>query len=356
MKKNLSLIFISVIIAVIIIEIFLKIFFPQELTSPFRVYGKDGILLNVSNNNAYHSIKERRVEYRFGEYHNRIYNFKKKEKKILILGDSFTFGWLLKDENTYVYKLNKKFSNYYFVNAAAGGWGTSDQLKYLTEFCKIIKPMYTIIFIGVDDFGRSKNSNLFYLDKNSEIKSGKNKVYKIEILTENFLYKIVVENSHLLNLLRKEISKFINQKNSNNETIDQNKKKDFSKIIKSDKLDSAIEITTEIVKENKRNEKFIFEKRLFLKINEEVKKCESQLILINLGWEDYNNNLKLAFLKRAKTFFEANSIKFIDLIDNMKFVRNNKQDYMIKYDGHPNELGNQIIFELVSKKLINLLD
>tara|TARA_A100001015_G_C14934640_1_gene689917 strand:+ start:337 stop:1407 length:1071 start_codon:yes stop_codon:yes gene_type:complete len=356
MNKNLSLFFISLIITVIVIEIFFKIFYPQELTSPFRVYGKDGLLLNVNNNNAYHFFKERKIKYRFGEYHNRIYNFEKNEKKILVLGDSFTFGWLLKDENTYVYKLNKKFSNYYFVNAAAGGWGTSDQLKYLTEFCKIIRPMYTIIFIGVDDFGRSKNSNLFYLDKNGEIKLGKNKVYKIEVLTENFLYKIAVENSHLLNFLRKEVFKFINQKKSNNETTNKNHKENYSKIIKSDKIKSTIEVAKEMEKENKKNKKFKFEKKLFLKINEEVKKCESQLILINLGWEDYNNNLNLEFLRKAKNFFEAESIKFIDLIDNMKFVRNNRQDYIIEYDSHPNELGNQIIFELVSKKLINLLD
>ena len=356
MKKNLLLIFISLFIAVVLIETFLRVFLPQELTSPFLVNGKDGFLLNTKNNNAVHFFNKRKITYKFGKYHNRIYNFKEKEKKILALGDSFTFGWLLRDKDTYVYKLNENFDDYYFVNGAAGGWGTSDQLKYLMEFCSFIKPKYTIIFINYLDISRSKNSSLFFLDKNSKIQSGKNKTYPIEKLTENIFYKIAVENSHLLNVLRKEISKFINNKRSNKKTLNQNKENHNSKIHKLDKIDSELKNFKEEDKKFVESENFEFEKKLFLKIEEEVKKCNSELILINLGWINYNDDIRIDFLRKAKFFFDDNSIRYIDLNNEMEFVQNNKQQYKIKNDGHPNELANQIIYKLVLNKIKNLID
>ena len=48
------------------------------------------------------------------EYHNRIFKnlIKKTDRpKILVLGDSFTFGWLLEDKNTFVYKSKKIMRN-----------------------------------------------------------------------------------------------------------------------------------------------------------------------------------------------------------------------------------------------------
>ena len=47
-KKSL-LILSSLIFSFILIEIFLIIFFPQDLTGSFRTYGKNGLLLNTKN-------------------------------------------------------------------------------------------------------------------------------------------------------------------------------------------------------------------------------------------------------------------------------------------------------------------
>ena len=72
----------------------------------YRVYGKDGLLLNDKNNEAIHQFEEREIKYKFGSLHNRIYEFEDKNNKILTLGDSFTFGWLIDDKDTFIYKLN----------------------------------------------------------------------------------------------------------------------------------------------------------------------------------------------------------------------------------------------------------
>ena len=39
----------------------------------------------------------------------------KNKDKILVLGESFTFGWLLRDEDTFVHKLQKDNLNYNFI-------------------------------------------------------------------------------------------------------------------------------------------------------------------------------------------------------------------------------------------------
>ena len=40
----------------------------------------------------------------------------------------------------------------------------------------------------------------------------------------------------------------------------------------------------------------------------------------------------------------------------MKVIRANKKDYIIKYDGHPNELANQVIYKIVFDKLKNYIE
>ena len=134
MKKNIITLAITLIIILSLVELSIRIYLPQDLSSSFRMYGNNGLLLNKKNSNATHYYKERKVKYTFGKFHERSYDLLKKEKKVLILGDSFTFGWLVSDKNTFVYKLDKDFDQYTFVNASAGGWGTSDQLRYLIDF------------------------------------------------------------------------------------------------------------------------------------------------------------------------------------------------------------------------------
>lgn len=341
MKKNFLVLIGSILLIISCLEILIRVFFPQELTSAFRVYGKDGLLLNEKNDKAIHQFRQKKVKYKFGDYHNRIYKFEKKDKKILILGDSFTFGWLLEDEDTYIYKLNKNFLDYNFINSAAGGWGTSDQLKYLKQFCNKIKPKYTIIFINFPDFARSKNSKLFYLDGNDNLISGKNEYMILEKLTEFKIYKLATEKSHFVNFLRKKISQLILIK-KRKKILDENKRK--------------IETNLDQFSSNNLNVNYNLEKKLFLELKNESEKCRTKLILINLGWENYETFEQIKFLKTGNKFFDKNKIIYIDLNKDMEVIRVNKKNYMIKYDGHPNELANQVIYKIVFDKLKNYIE
>ena len=211
----------------------------------------------------------------------------------------------------------------------------------MKQFCNKIKPKYTIIFINFPDFARSKNSKLFYLDGNDNLVSGKNEYMILEKLTEFKIYKLATEKSHFVNFLRKKISQLILIK-KRKKILDENKRK--------------IETNLDQFSSNKLNVNYNLEKKLFLEFKNESEKCRTKLILINLGWENYETFEQIKFLKTGSKFFEKNKIIYIDLNKDMEVIRVNKKNYMIKYDGHPNELANQVIYKIVFDKLKNYIE
>ena len=328
MKKNLLLIFVSLFIVVIVVEVFLIIFLPQNLNSSFRTYGKNGLLLNVKNKTTpiFH-LGRHVANYNFGKFHNRKYDLKENDNRILVLGDSFTFGWLLKDEDTFVYKLGKKLNNFSFINSAAGGWGTSDHLKYLKSFCKIVSPKYTLIFLNSADLQRSLGSNLFFLG-NNKIREGNNKISRLKIFLEkSTIYNFSIKNFHIINLLK---SVYLN-----NDKFIVNDHTKF--VVNSDPTD--------------------FYKKLLLKFNEEAKFCNSKLIIINLGWYSYNepSGATNSFIEKNIVFLNKN-FNFIDLNYDMVEVHKNYNKFSIKDDWHPNKLGSDFLYNVIYEKLYPLIN
>ena len=328
MIKKFSLVLASLIFSFVLMEIFLINFFPQDLTGSFRTYDKNGLLLNAKNKTAPAFHRGREVaNYTFGEFHNRKYDLKEDDSKILVLGDSFTFGWFLRDEDTFIYKLDKKINNFSFINSASGGWGTSDQLKYLMNFCKTINPKYTLLMMNTYDLDRSINSNLFFLEKNSIIE-GNNKTSKLKIFLEkSTIYNFSIKNFHIINLLK---SVYLN-----NDKFIVNDHTKF--VVNSDPTE--------------------FYKKLLLKFNEEAKFCNSKLIIINLGWYSYNESSGAtnSFIKKNIVFLNKN-FNFIDLNYDMVEVHKNYNKFSIKDDGHPNKLGSDFLYNVIYEKLYPLIN
>ena len=336
MIKKVSLILASLLFSFLLIEILLILFFPQDLTGSFRTYGKNGLLLNLKNKTipVFH-LGKKVASYDFGEFHNRKYDLKKNDNKILVLGDSFTFGWLLEDEDTFIYKLDKEIDDFSLINSAAGGWGTSDQLKYLMSFCKTINPKYTLLFLNAFDFNRSIKSDLFFLEKDN-IREGNNKTSKFKIfLQKSTIYNFSIENFHFINLIKKfYLSTSFNNKDNKKITIKDNE---------------------QITGKNSEQGKFI--KKLFLKFNEEAKSCNTKIIIINLGWINYNNtpSISSSFIKDNIVFFNKN-FNFIDLNYDMAEIHKDYDKFSISHDSHPNKLGSDFIFNVVYKKLYPLIN
>jgi hypothetical protein len=322
-----------VILSLLIVEIFLRVFYPFPLSGSWRVQDKNGLLLNKNYITTKHEYildsKTIRAYYKFGEFNNRIYkslNYEQSKPKILVLGDSFTFGWLLNDEDTFVQKLSNKYKNLSFINSSAGGWGTSDFLSYIENYCEKISPNITYVFINNTDHERALNSKLYFLDEKNKLNKGYNLINKNKKKLNNILfYDFMIENSHLLQLFRS----VLNIRNSDNQK-NMRKKTD-------DKLDYS--------------KNLLMIKKIYKKMKIETKKCGSMLKLINLNWPlDVSNNYFKKMNKDIYDFLEISNFEYVSLKNEMNEIKNNLKFYEIPVDKHPNDHANKYIFDVLVKK------
>lgn len=351
MKKNLILFFFSTFLIILLLEISVKIFYPQN----FGWYAERDVSgLNILRKNIkfYHRLYGRNIEYKFGKYNERQTTEYTKKDKVLILGDSFTFGWLVKDKNTYVHHLQKHFLNYYFINSSVPGWGTASQVRYVENYCQSIKPKKIIIMINTDDIGRAWWSKLYkfkiidltnpknnYLTPiNREQLNYNSKFYKIPF------YKFLIKNSHLFVLTRNAYEKI------------KNKEKNFKRIKINKEIFQIPDDRTNLILD-KTSEANMLGKMLFLKLKKISNLCGAELIVIYSGWYDFINNQETykesystgMFIKNANKFFNDNNIKYYDFTSQMKDVHSKFYNYIIPYDYHPNEEGHKIISNNIIK-------
>jgi len=372
MKKNLFLIVSSILIVFIFIEILLSLIYPQNLDGWYKTRDASGLNILRKNSYFFHRDFGRDVKYTFGKYNNRLTSNQKNEEKILFLGDSFTFGWLVEDRYIFTNLLQRSLQNFEIINSSVPGWGIADYTRYLENYCETIKPKKTIIMLNTDDFRRGFETKLYKADIISLIKIRENsfpeierafkmdysemfkkfkfKLTKDKPLVENSkfhnipFYKYLVQNSNLFYLFRQSI---VNIKN----------KKFF---FNSKKFSEEFDIPSRSIPDKYKLAN-IFGKILFIRLREIASKCNSELNVIYSGWYDYKNlpklyNPTIYFLHEAELFFQKHKINYFDLSEKMKIMHKNPKEYIITYDNHPNELGHQIIgenlIELFKKKLI----
>ncbi len=339
---DILLVLAAVLIGFLLSELMVGSFFPQDLSGSWREEHDSGLIVNKSEGTAKDQLGERILTYSFGEYHNRKTEqqerVKKGASKILVLGDSFTFGHLLPNGSTYVDRLQNHFLNEFeIINAAGGGWGTADYAKYIEIFCEKIKPQQIFIYLNFGDIDRSLKSTLYRLNDEGQLELTKDhKKSKLKVLLNKYpLYEFLLENSHLVQLTRKAFLQFSIVGAQQN-------------IEPSRDLDSSL----------------ILGKKLFLKIKRDTEQCGAELKVFNIAWEGYilvpefdwegltlQSELDyhtMHFLKETnkERFFYKNGIKFFDLADTepMKEVIANNERFIIPKDMHPNELGAERIF------------
>ncbi|MDR9416776.1 MAG: hypothetical protein RI564_10855, partial [Gracilimonas sp.] len=93
--------------------------------------------------------------------------------QILALGDSFTFGLLLDQEDTYLHLMQEKMGSdsLQILNGGIGGSGLADWPGWLAEFGQQINPDYILYYMNTEDLERALSKNLFVLEGDSVIKS-----------------------------------------------------------------------------------------------------------------------------------------------------------------------------------------
>lgn len=136
-----------------------------------------------------------------------------REVRVLLLGDSFTFGWGVEHEESYAGILQKQLSAAFpqhqitLMNAGVGGFGLQNYLAYLDEYGLNLEPDVVAVFLGPNDVEENLAFGLF-----SQTAAGELKRHPIK---SNFRFKAkvwfnraighpwVVSRSHFVQLLRK---------------------------------------------------------------------------------------------------------------------------------------------------------
>lgn len=201
-----------------VLELGVRIFIPQG-TGPVQfAYDPELGAIPVPNQKG----KRTRPDYTYsnnswGLRGSREYSeAKEADLRILMLGDSFTYGLGVDDDQTFSSLLEKKFSagkgTVEVINAGNPGKGTGYALKFFTTRGYKLRPDLVILCFTYTDFYDNQRSRYYRVNNDGSIsaKSLENTfVAKKNFLLRFPLYDWLIRRSHLANLIRSSAIKII---------------------------------------------------------------------------------------------------------------------------------------------------
>lgn len=352
--RNLLLIFVSVLVSVFVAEVAVRIVTPQDRSGVWRENSGYGFKVNKSFGQFRHQSGDNMVYYKFTYPHVRASYDKSAKFKILVLGDSFTFGWLQPREKIFVTRLQQysdlqlSTHSVTFINAAVGGWGTSEYLAYLESYGELVKPKVVLVVLNSDDIGRSLKSNLYQISDKNSLRLKKNFTRTHESALKRFIhhsriYNWVLENSELLQLVRKIYYTWFIERHEAG--LPHHSSLRSSKgIIVPHTVGLKVDRSTQIR----------FAEALFVRLQNWCVTHQAKLIVVTTGFTRYypknTDDPTHAFLSEAPAFFSKRQIPFFDISLAFKKAVAGKI-IQIPKDEHPNAYAHGVIAKLLWQRL-----
>lgn len=200
--RKVAVIVFSLVAALFVCEGLLRVFFPQAIGPIQFVVDPSLGLLPVPNQKAARTLPG---VYTYS-YSNNSIGLRgsdvsgKTRRRILVLGDSFTYGIGVNDDETFCSILQQKLPSYEIINAGNGGKGTDYQVKFYRTVGKGFQPNLVLLIFFENDF-MDNQAEVYYardlIPKKLEIKK--------PALTKLRPYHWLVEHSHLVNLAKSTI-------------------------------------------------------------------------------------------------------------------------------------------------------
>ncbi len=337
----------STLLALLLAEVAVRFIMPQNLSGSWRVVDQSGLLMNKSSGKARQQLGNIVVHYSFGAWGSRRLAHAPPpgaQDKVLLVGDSFTFGWLIEDGKTYADALQQTWPNKRVVDAAAGGWGSADYTKYIALFCQKIHPRETYIFLNFDDIGRSVKSSLFTLDAKGELVETPPPppAHSIKSALDGLPgYQWLIEHSHLAALVR---MAFLTHA-----------------VLPPPPVTGAPPAARDSAVDEKQGAAGVaLGKALFTKISHDSAACGTKTTVFYTGWSDLRTQAdskevtaRFAYEAKKTDFFKSIGLQFYDLSETkaMQAVYANRALYELAKDGHPNALGAQAIYRATIEAL-----
>jgi lysophospholipase L1-like esterase len=331
---------ISIFIALVLCEIGVRIIAPQALSGTWLECSVRGGNINKANCTVRHQLKGRLLHYHFNDLHLRDGSPSTGTNRILVIGDSFTFGWLVEETNTFIHKFNELGAHDFpddsleFLNGGIAGCGTADYVAFVEDFAPRIHPTAIVVYLNNDDVERSVRSGLFELDaanSNAVIACKPHFVASglREVVRSSKFYQWSLEHIELVQLVRIAFENKVNRMNLQK----------VQRVRGVDDPDFGIQL----------------EKALLWHLKKWCDENHCELFILTtgynafpnfpLGWDDGNANRK--FFDEPAIFFQRNGFIFHDLGPEMfAAVKGNYEKIVIPRDFHPDERGNELIADL----------
>jgi len=204
--KNLLFLFIIILLCLIICELIVRVFIPVRNVGPsFTVYDPVFGKKNKTDFSAKRFTPEFTMKISFNSEGYRGPEIESIENRnIIFLGDSFTLGYGVNDDEEFPALIRKDFSNdVSVINAGMGDNGNGRWLKFLKTKAEKYNPELLVFQIMGNDFDENKMENLFKISSSEEFKELKvappGLARKVQKIVE---FVPFVPYSYLIGLLR----------------------------------------------------------------------------------------------------------------------------------------------------------
>ena len=351
--KNTLTLFISVIVSFLILEVGVRVFIPQDKMITWIEMHERGFVMNQSGGIAFHEFENRRVTYRFTSHRTRGNTQLSQDTlttPILVVGDSYTFGLLLDEKDTFVSHIQHWADTSYandiqFHNAAVGGAGMADWPAWIENFGKDISPSKVIYFMNNQDVIRALSKNLFVLSDSTNHTLMSSQRWAPRSMFKNLSsrgwYRSLQAHSHLMNVFVKLLWKHAYFKDVTHNFSLEN---------------STVPIPNHSQFNIESSYSFNLSIALLHRMQDWCKRNNCELILTNTGYFDPSHTDSHT-LRLHNYLSNTNDFNYIDLYPCVsKSVNGNFSTIQIENDGHPNEQGADLIATCFINKLPSLLD
>jgi hypothetical protein len=200
-------------------ELIVRLWFAEPVLPRYLAIAPYGVSMNMPNQNFWQSSHGYHVNVRTNSRGLRSDKEIPYEKhpgvfRILGVGDSFTLGYEVDLEDTFLYQLEQKLHekgarNVEVINLGIGGFGTEEELLTLEYEGFKYSPDLVLLQYFQNDLNDNLNSNLFFLKGDTLQREARTYLPAVKAraaLSSIPGYRWLTENSQLLNVVRNRIS------------------------------------------------------------------------------------------------------------------------------------------------------
>ncbi len=187
----------------------MRIIFSSDKLITWNRMHPEGFIMNQSGGTSFQEFGDRKAEYRFNKQRLRGGELDSNKVNVLALGDSFTFGLLLDESDTYISLLQDKADKEFpdslqFLNGGIGGSGMGDWPGWLEEYGSGLEVDYLVYFMNNNDIERALSKNLHVFDPSKQDSLEKSQRWKpkpiMPYLSNKEWYRSMQRYSKMVNI------------------------------------------------------------------------------------------------------------------------------------------------------------